>query len=512
VAAALLVLLIVLLPTVAAAQVGTPPPTVPPPTIYVPPTLYPNVIQPGTPQLPPGGVIEITPRTPPPSTIPSGPEIFLPVPTTTPGAARPTKAFDFRPSVGLVEEYSDNFNQTDKGKKSNLRSGVTPAFTVIFEDGPFSGTGGYDLLAFHDTISEDFGVHHNLAGRFAWLVTPLFRLSVTEAFSVSDEPTRADRLSLRQGRQEFTSNTTGFNADYLGAILQAGAYYRLSLFDSQDENTVAHTFGGTVSRSLGAIHALSFGYEYLNTETQTRATSTTTATTIGTPTSSARTTTTTTGHQFTGTFSRDLRVDLSAGITGTYALRNQEQTSARDTDFQRWNVSLFSNYIVPETIVLVSNIGVAALTGGGSDGKPLVTSLSSLTYWLGPAIFSGSFERGFSETFGTAGASAGVVETLGLSASLSYRFTPLLIGTVGGSYRENKTTGVGFGQSGSGQTDETVVTTSAGLSYQLFRWLLSRLEYAHTQLDSHTSGVATASRSYTENRVQLSVTALFYSY
>jgi hypothetical protein len=201
---------------------------------------------------------------------------------------------------------------------------------------------------------------------------------------------------------------------------------------------------------------------------------------------------------------------LSAGITGTYAVRNQEQTNARDSDFQRWNVSFFSNYVVPGTIVVLSNIGVAQLLGDASNSKPLVTSFSALTYWFGPATLSATLERGFSETFGTAaaGASAGVVETLGASASLSYRFTPLLTATIGGSYRENKTTGVAIGQSQT-SSDETTTTGTAAVSYQLFRWLLTTLDYAHTQVDANDNN-GTGSRGYKENRIRLSITALFY--
>jgi hypothetical protein len=434
----------------------------------------------------------------------------LPVPTVVPGAARPTKTLDFRPSVGLVEEYTDNFNQVPKGARSNLRSGVAPALSVIFDDGPFSGQGGYDLLAFHDSFTEDFGVHHALAGRFAWLVSPLFRLSVNEAFTKSDEPNQANRLNLRQGRQEFTSNTSGFNADYLGTLFQAGAYYRLSFFNSDTDQSTAHTTGLTATRSLGPIHAISFNYEYLNTETESRSSSGTVATTsFATPTTN-RSTSSTTGHQFTTSFSRDLRPDLSAGITGTYAFRTQEQSNARDSDFQRWNVSLFSNYVVPGTIVVASNIGVAQLSGSGSDEKPLLTSFSALTYWFGPATLSASLEHGFSETFGTAGASSGVVETLGASISLAYQFTPLLSGRIGGSYRENKPTGIGIGTGTSSSTDETTITGTAAVSYQVFRWLLSTLEYAHTQFDSKGNASGSGNRGYTENRIRLSLTALFY--
>jgi uncharacterized protein (PEP-CTERM system associated) len=182
-------------------------------------------------------------------------------------------------------------------------------------------------------------------------------------------------------------------------------------------------------------------------------------------------------------------------------LRHQERIDGED-DFRRWSVSIFTNYVVPEKIVILSSMGVAQLTGGGSDGRPLLTSTTGLTYWFGPATVNLAIERGFSETF-TTGQNNGVIETTGLSGSLSYRFTPLLTASIGGSHRENKTTGVG-NTSGPGQEEKTTAGTFA-VTYQILRWLTSTLDYTHTQVETND-----VLGGYKENRVRFVLSAIFY--
>src|SRR5262245_33834102 len=51
-------------------------------------------------------------RAPPSPTIPSAPTIVTPFPP--PSEARPVKTFEFRPSIGVSEEYTDNFNRVNQ--------------------------------------------------------------------------------------------------------------------------------------------------------------------------------------------------------------------------------------------------------------------------------------------------------------------------------------------------------------------------------------------------------------
>ena len=433
----------------------------------------------------------VTPRTPPPSTIPSAP-VVLPTPTVS--TVGPVQTFILRPTIAFSEEYTDNFNRTERDLVSNLRSTIAPGLLVLIDKGFLTGQASYSLSLFHDTSQDDtIGYFNSFSGRLSWEATPRLAIHATYGLSQSDEPDRADRLDLRQERQKFTAHTFSLEAIYALALIDVRPHYRFSHFSSSDETNIAHTLGVGSSLALDKIHALTAGYDYLSTET----TNERPIASAGLGDSSLK------GHEWTASLSRELTVRSSAGLSAAYAVR-RETRRLRQSDFTRWSVSLFNNYVLPEKIILRGNIGVAQLNGDQSSGRPLLTSFSSLSYWFGPALFGLTVERGFSETFGE-GENFGVVETSGISASLSYPFTPSVRASADVSYRENKFLGEGdVSRSGRAGTEETTISGTVALSVQLLRWLGSSLQYAYTDTSSSEND-----RNFIENRILLSFSAAF---
>ena len=492
------------LPAVAAGQTQ-PPPGPGQPVTPGQPTTPGQVLPPGQPVVPgpiqlksPSGEVLaiVNPRTPPPPTISSAPDVVIPLPT--PDTPRPEKIFQFLPSVSLVEEYSDNFNQTKDDKVSNYRTGISPGLLLLVRHPFLNGQLGYTPLAFYDSSDERADVNHLFNGTLTWEVVPRFRLTVSDSFTDSDQPAQADRLNLRTGRERFTSNGASILGEYIFEPFTAQAYYRNSYFKSERDTTLTHTPGASLSMAFAQINIVTLGYEYLDTKTTVDDPNATTSSSFFTgPTQDSKTT----GHQVTATYSREISRSLTAGITGAYATRDEETETRRN--FTRENVSLFANYALPEKLVLRSNIGVARVEGDTASGRPLVTTNSDLTYYLGPAFFGLRVEQGFSETFGT-GENFGVVETRAFGASFGYRFTPLLSMLVTGTYRENKNTGEGGGQTNTSD-DEKTTSVTANITYQIFRWLAATVDYTYThQKSSDSSG------GYTENRVRAALTASFY--
>ncbi len=433
----------------------------------------------------------VTPRTPPPSSIPSAPAVVLPTPT--PSTVGPVQTFILRPTVAFSEEYTDNFNRTESGLVSNLRSTIAPGLLVLIDRGFLTGQATYSLSVFHDSSDDAVGYFNTFAGRLSWEATPRIRIDAAYALSQSDEPERADRLNLRQERQRFTLNTFSLDVIYALAVIEVRPHYRLSHFSSREETTISHTLGVGSSLALDKIHTLTAGYDYLTTETSGERR----------VVASARGNSSTKGHEVTASISRDLSARATAGLSGSYAARRQT-TPDRQSDFTRWNLSVFNNYVLPEKIIMRGNIGVSQLNGDQSSGRPLLTSVSSLSYWFGPALATVTVERGFSETFGE-GENFGVVETSGISASLTYPFTPSVRGSADVSYRENKFTGEGdSGRSGRAGTEDTTISGTVSLSVQLLRWLGSTLQYAYTDTSS-----SEADQSFTENRILLRFNAAF---
>jgi hypothetical protein len=105
-----------------------------------------------------------------------------------------------------------------------------------------------------------------------------------------------------------------------------------------------------------------------------------------------------------------------------------------------------------------------------------------------------------SETFRD-GQDFGVVETFAASASISYRFTPLVTGTARVRYRENESV-EGLGRIAGKQT---TIGGSADLTYRVFTRLTVLLGYSHTD----TSGALDDDRAFSENRVRLTLNATF---
>jgi hypothetical protein len=486
-------------------------PRTPPVPEAVPPTATtpgpPRVIGPTLPGLPtgttapeaPGLIIgvppgqgfptEISPRIPPSPTIPSGPSVILPTPL--PAGARTGRLFYFQPTLRISEEWTDNFNRSENNPISNFRTTLAPGAQILLDRGTLTGSAAYTLSAFHDSSLGEFGVHNSLAALLSWQAIPTWRLTLSEAFVQSDDPERTDRLLLTRQRREATSNQTSLTSEYslLALGLDTRQYYRYSHFDSTS-TTDAHTFGLSASRALDRIHVLTLGYEYLMSD------STRNESTSGSRDSSVR------GHQVLGTFSRDVSARLTAGLTGAYATRDLEGTNG-PSSYERWNMAVFGNYTLLERLIARVNVGFAHLS---ATDETIVTTLSTVSYWFGPATATVGFERGFSETFGQS-EDFGVVKTTGVFASLLYRFSPLLSGEVNASYRENDFTGIGGSAAvngGADARDDTVYSAGVRFIYQITRGLSASLDAAHIESEGR------ASRSFSENRVRAALSAILY--
>jgi len=236
---------------------------------------------------------------------------------------------------------------------------------LFVDTGSLTGQATYTLLAFEDSSSGNFGVHHNFATLFGRQVTLRLRLSLGDTLVQSDDPTLADRLGLRIARQQFTSNLLSQGIDYSFGSINAREYYRLSTFTSSDTTTVSHTVGASLSSPIARINTVTLGYEYFASDTTNNSvTPFLVGGVIGDSTVS--------GHQWTGTFFRDWSVDRTVGLTAAYAIREETVNSVR-TDFTRWNVAVFHNYFVADKLYIRGNLGVGQVTSSGIRPQLLLT-------------------------------------------------------------------------------------------------------------------------------------------
>jgi hypothetical protein len=464
--------LLVLLPATAAAQVDP----LPEPAPAMPVEPFPLE---GLPRLLPGPLVPLEPFPPgpPPPTVPAAPLLpdVLPLP-----AAR----FELHPRLTLSGQFSDNFNRSAVAPVDNFRTRLAPGADLLVRNARLTGRLGYTLAAVHDTAPDDIGLFHTVLGQIGWEPTPRLQLSLSHVFTQSDDPEQVDRLGLRRERRRFSRNVLSAGSSWAIANIATRQYYRLSTFSETERSTTAHTVGATASTSLYRIHPVSLGYEYLSSETS----------------GLAATGREIRGHQVTASIGREVGPRITAGVQGAWALRTQERPDvAAATEFTRSSVSVFAAYRLPERSALSTSVGIARLDSSTAGDRTLLISTTSLAYWFARAVARLSFERGFSETFAES-EDAGVVETTGLTASLSYPFTPAIRGRTALSYRMNRTTGV----TGLAERDDDVLRASAALSVQLRRWLRSDLDYFYARTSS-----TDPLRDFAENRVTLTFLAAF---
>ncbi|MFZ1058218.1 MAG: hypothetical protein WAP47_03385 [Candidatus Rokuibacteriota bacterium] len=383
--------------------------------------------------------------------------------------------------MSLSEEYTDNFNRSDRNRHENFRTSLSPGLTVLINRAPTTGQVTYSLSGSHDSSTDDINLFHSLLGQVSWQADPRLRLTASDVLTRNDEPTLADQLSLRRERQTFTSNTFSLTSEYLIANISTREYYRLATFFNEDGvDTISHTLGAGASTSLYQANTASLGYAYLLSQTSR-----------GSDIS---------GHQVTASLARQLSSMASGGVAGSYAFRTATSSdAARETDFSIWAVSLFSAYAVPNTWSLSASIGFSRLESDHGGDTSSITTMTSFSYRFARATATLSVDQGFSETFAE-GENFGVVETRGVRGSLSYPFTPFISGNTSVFYRENEFTGIG-----GGQADRTEDTWGGSVSFsiQLLRWLNLGLDYTRTEGTSSRRG------DFTENRARASLNAGF---
>ena len=439
-----------------------------------------------SPENPPGTLLV------PPPTVPStaAPAILVPSGIATSRAT----LFQFRPGVGLLEEYSDNFNLTGTNRVENFRTGVTPSIDLGINTALTKGSLSYVLGIIHDSSSPsgDVEVFHRLNAQASWDASPRLRLTILDSFVRSDEPTQADRLSLRRERRLFTSNAFTARSEYRIDRIATTASYHLATFSDDGDDTIAHTIAATASATFAVTNTVTVGYEYLASDTEGRtAANPSEINGIGSEATSI------TGHRLSGTLQRRLNALLTGGLTASYAIRHETTAIGRTDDFDIWSVSLFSSYAVGR-LSMNASLGVARLEGpNDNDFTPVSTS--TIAYALPRGSITVSLDSGFAETF-TEGQNRGVIQTVGLTGTFVYQLTPAITATTTGYYRRNDTTGA---RTVVRDREETTWGANVTLEIQLARWLRLTLDYVHS--DSSSSG----ERPIVENRARLMLQASY---
>src|SRR5882724_4084177 len=131
----------------------------------------------------------------PSTNVPSVPLRVLPAPVA---GVSPTARYQLNPSISVSEEYTDNFDLTERNKRSNFRSTVAPGLGLTINSAFVKGLIAYKFAPSYDTATQEISLFHSAAGQVVWEATPLWKLTLADTFTRSDDPHEADRLGLRQ--------------------------------------------------------------------------------------------------------------------------------------------------------------------------------------------------------------------------------------------------------------------------------------------------------------------------
>ena len=423
-------------------------------------------------------------RTPAPAMIPSAPApgYRLFDPPTRPGAT-----YELHYSLGVSEEYSDNFNLSKTDKESNFRTVISPGATLLINGARTRGRLSFTPSLAYDSSNSDTNLFLAFNGTVVWEVTPVFTLTAANTLSLSDDYLTAGTLSLRREREKYISNIFSLYGDYRRDTLSVSPYYVLStFFDEGGDDTVTHSVGATISKAFLIRNTATVGYEYLYSDTSDD----------GEDIS---------GNQVTLSLAHQLNVETTVGVSGSYAHRSVSGGGLPGSDeYYIVTVSVFGSYTVRGIWSASASTGYSWLKANDvsprvpteSESLPFVSA--QVSYFALPrTVLTVTGYSGFSESF-SRGENFGVVQTYGVTGTASYAVTPLVGAFASAYWNTSEETGVAGGSIG--DPEETYVV-NAGLSYQALRWLSLGLTYTYTH--------ALGDDGFTENRVTATATASF---
>jgi hypothetical protein len=407
--------------------------------------------------------------------------------------------------------WTDNFNFSSTDKQSDYRTVIGPGANLQINGPTTKGSISATWAFTYDTAassSDNFNVFPSLNASIVQIFTPRLSATLTDSYVQNNSPYQSNQFGLTTQRQTFTSNSFSASVNYLIDRIATSVYYRNSFYtfgSSNGSNTGSNIVGATASMPIGVFNTVGLGYEHSWSDTS--------------GTSSGNNSGQTTGNLLTATYTRQTGLYSSAGVQGSYqwlsgpGASTNQSGSQSSGDGQIWNISLFSTYGLPSGLSVSGSLGYsqASSNTSGQSNQGGVTSNSNLSYRFGPAAVSLGVFSDFQNT-GLTGQNFGVVQTQGVTGSLSYSFTPLVTGSVYASYISNGTTG--FGNNSSSPNSNTW-NTSVNLNWQILRWLAMNAQYSYSFWNNGgipingNSNSNSTSGDITVNSVVLSLQATF---
>jgi hypothetical protein len=424
----------------------------------------------------PGGGPLQSPWTPPVAPPPSQ--------TRDPGALPPAfqtalsggKLFDLRPTLGLSESWTDNFNRTVRNRQQDFRTQLSPGLRLLINGASTQGMAMGNAGLTYDTAdrSNEIKVFPSASVAIQQTLGPRLSLSLLDTYTRTDQGSQGDVFGLRTQRQTFQTNSFALSANYLIDQIRTRGFYQNTIFFSGGTDTISHVLGANASSPFGTVNTATVGYQFTESETSQSGS--------GSGSGSS------TGHTLSGSVARQTGQFSSAGLSSSYTV-----LSGGDTTI--WNVSLFTTYGLPSGLSMSGSIGYSLLSPKNGQDTSAITSNSSLSYRFTKATIAIGVFQDFRQT-ALEGQDFGIVETRGYTGTFLYTFTPFITGSLQATYTTNDNTGIG--NSSSNSPTSSNLSATAGINWRLLRWLVMNVQYTYS-LRSTTGGSSSGTSSGSSN-------------
>ena len=387
----------------------------------------------------------------------------------------------FTPRISISEEYTDNYNLTDKNKEDAFITRITPGFTAELPGRNIGADISYDFgYVMHDSYSEENYWYHS--ARFSGYsnLGRNTRLELTDSFRYTKDPLSQNNIAdtrtttpdvpidstIRRGREAHYSNITGLKLKHQfgrfgkASSIRMGYIYR---FLNNEGETYEDNRGHTYSTGLTYWFLPRWGFD-VNAD-YTRA-------------------------EFDVSDDRDI-LSGNVGMLKKfnpklqghirYSQTNVDYNGVTAEDDRTYNPSIGFDYTVPDDLSLFLDIGYFKNDFEFREDQSGLTGIGKLIKY-----FRRGYRRGSWKLSALAGYDYSIwgAENLNFekfyegAGSVTYMLTRLLNGTLYASYRHSDYPDV--------IPERTDKTTSVGidLAIQPYPWISFGLNYDYRNVDS----------------------------
>lgn len=409
-----------------------------------------------------------------------------------PGMLRAAYEIEWTPGVTLSQSYDDNIYLDDQFVEDDWLTTVSPKL-LVSASWPRSTVKLYyaPQFVFYKANADQNVVRHTLYGDLRHYFAKRFYVSLTEVYTITDDPLEFDRDSqtVATGRQTYCRNTTTALGHYQFGkrdIFEAGYQYSALEGDTDDPfNTVNTSEAHRMHGNLRYWFDIRNGIDLLGSLTRTRYRSDFSATGSGRQQLDSYDTEAGYSHRF------NRRTDLRAGYQ--LAIRNGT-TDAQSYRIHTGNLRLKYKFLEASYVQVAGGPYYRDQADGqGDSGAAFSAEVAHAQKRL--TLRAGA-EYGWDEDYLDIEA-RGFTRYRQARASVEYKFLRRLDGYAVGNYRWNESL-----------QDEVTENYRArcGMRFILTPWLVLNLEYQYARRRSEVPGEAyennryTASLSATQNK------------